>query len=639
MSEATAEYRIPVYSVAVDSRDRASALDLARAKMTSWTELADKARVPEHSVPFMVGMSGGKPLIVNNYLFFAGDDWITCIGYPLSPDGAAEYDLNSFVMAADLVGDYMAAGKKGGGRESLDMFAVAPSLPAEAVRDLGGEISEEDRFYILPASACVPGPLRRLVRRAEAVLNVDETTEFTGAHRRLWSEILTKADMRPNVREMYAKTGRLMQRYVPGLTLFNAWDAEGNLAASLLMDSSPEKFCSYIIGAHSRRHYSAYATDLLFARLLEKARALGKEYIHLGLGVNEGILRFKKKWGGQEDLPFVMASWKHSTEAVDIKDTVGDFFENLAKAGGAGMSKQQIFNAMPPQRPYAMLWQLEKNGRISWIGGSAHFFYYSFTMHFEKLFEEVDSVILEGPMDEESMAWFAASGQARRPGDPDILSMFTKRELDYLKSVAQGPQNKFIRRLQGEKQPKPIDVEYYLANYRPWYSFFSIWTAFLERQGWKQSVDLDAWNLAHERGKAVVAMETHEEQMGSLESIPPERILAFFRQCKKWPALSRNNMRSYLLGDLGGMHGTSTEFPTRGVRGVFSVRDVRFTERMMPFVEQGRSITFVGSAHMLGMRALLRDAGVKVTKVFPGRWHRFKCGLYKKLHGDKCDFD
>lgn len=641
MPEALAEYAIPVYRVTMGSCDRASALEPSRAvEELSWSDLAGRARVPEHSVPFMAGLSGGRPLILNDYLFFVGEDWITGVGYPLAAGPEpAEYDLNAFVLAADLVGDTLAARQKGAGKDSLDMFAVAPSLPAEAVRGLGGEISEEDRFYTLPASAEVPGPLRRLVRKAEAALRVDESAEFTGAHRRLWSEILTKADMRPNVREMYAKTGRLMQQNVPGLSLLNAWDAEGNLAAALLVDSAPEKFCSYVIGAHSRRHYTAYATDLLFARLLAKARALGKEYVHLGLGVNEGILRFKKKWGGREDLPFVMASWKHSIKPEGLKDAVGDFFENLAKAGGAGLSKQQIFNSLPPQRPYAMLWELEKNGRISWIGGTAHFFYYSFTMHFEKLFERVDNVIFEGPMDEESMAWFERSGRTRQPGDPDILSRLTERELNDLKRVVQGPQSKFVRRLQGTGQPPPLDVEYYLANYRPWYAFFSMWTAFLERQGWKQSVDLDAWNLAHERGKAVIALETHEEQMASLGSVPPDRIINFFRQCKKWPAFSRNNMRSYLRGDLGGMYGTSTEFPTRGVRGVFSVRDVRFTERMLPFVERGRSITFVGSAHLLGMRGLLREAGVKVTKVYPSRGHRLKCGIYRKLYGDKCDFD
>lgn len=630
-----AEILIPVHTAPLGPRERAPALDPSHAKEVPWRELAAKARVPEHSVPFMLGMSGGKPLVLNNYLFFIGEDWITGVGYPLE----GEYDLDSFILAADLVGDAVAAEKKGAGRAGLDMFVVAPSLPAEAVRGLGGEISEEDRFYILPASAEVPAPLRRLVRKAESALRVDESAEFSGAHRRLWSEILTKTDMRPNVREMYAKTGRLMQQNVPGLSLLNAWDSDGNLAASLLVDSSPDKFCSYIIGAHSRRHYTAYATDLLFARLLEKARALGKEYIHLGLGVNEGILRFKKKWGGREDLPFVMASWKHSIEAESLKDAVGDFFDGLSQAGGDGPSKQQIFNAMPPQRPYAMLWQLEKNGKISWLGGTAHFFYYSFTLHFEKLFENVDSVIFEGPMDEDSMAWFTRSGRTRRPGDADILSMLTRRELDDLKSVVQGPQSKLLRRLQGSGRPAPIDVEHYLGSYCPWYAFFSMWSAFLERRGWKQSVDLDAWNLAHERGKAVIAMETHEEQMDSLGSVPSDRIISFFRQCKKWPAFSRNNMKSYLLGDLGGMYGTSTEFPTRGVRGVFSVRDVRFVERMMPFVEQGRSITFVGAAHLLGMRALLREAGVKVTKVFPSPWHRFKCGVYKKIYGDKADFD
>lgn len=640
MSQSVKEYMVPVYSVPPGA-DRATALEPTRARLVPWAELAPRARVPEHSAPFMLGMSGGAPLVVNNYLFFKGADWITCVGYPLNgedgEDGA--YDLNAFIMAADLVGDALARERKGSERESLDMFVVAPSLPAESIKKLGGETGEEDRFYILPASAEVPAPVRRMVRKVGELLRVDESPEFSAAHRRLWSEMLTRANMRNNVREMYAKTGRLMQQDIPGLSFLNAWDADGNLAASLLVDSAPGRFCSYIIGAHSRRHYTPYATDLLFARMLEKARALGKEYIHLGLGVNEGILRFKKKWGGREDLPFVMAGWKHSIEPEGLKDAMGDFLENIAKAGGAGLSKQQIFNSMPPQRPFAMLWELEKDGKISWIGGTAHFFYYSFTMHFEKIFEGVDNVIFEGPMDEESMGWYEKHGKTRQPGDADILSMLTKRELAELKRVVRGPENKIIRRLQGDKMPPPIDVEHYLANYRPWYAFFSMWTAFLERQGWRQSVDMDAWNLARERGKAIIAMETHEEQMASLGSIPPERIISFFRQCGQWPSFSRSNMRHYLLGDLGGMFGTSTEFPTLGVRGVLSVRDVRFVQRMMPFLEKGRSITFVGSAHMLGMRRLLRDAGVKVTRVFPSRWHRFKCEAYKKARGERCDID
>ncbi len=622
---------VPVYNARAGAQP-AGILDEAPSCMLEWPALSLLARVPEHSAHFMSAMSGGSPVVVNDYLFFTGEDWVTGIGYPLR----GEFDLSSFILAADLLGDALVARNRSAACEHVDMFVVAPALPAHAVLELGGEMGEEDRFYILPAGTDVPAPLRRLARKAGESLRVEEGAEFGAAHRRLWSEMLAKTDMRPNVREMYAKTGRLMQAGVPGVSFLNALDASGNLAASLLIDTSPEKFLSYIIGAHSRRHYTPYATDLLFAHMLAKARRMGKEYIHLGLGVNEGILRFKKKWGAQEDLPFVSAHWEHRENAASVKQNISGLLQNLGKSGG--VSKQQLFDSMPEQRTLAMLWELEKNGKKSWICGSAHFFYYSFTLHFEKLFNEVDNVIFEGPMDEESMALFARSGQTRQPQDAALLDMLTARELCALKCMVEGPQNPMLRRLNGEKKVKPVDVEHYLTAYRPWYAFFSLWTAFLERRGWAQSVDLDAWNLAHDMGKSIIAMETHEEQLASLESVPAERIIDFFRHCRKWPAYSRNNLRSYLLGDLGGMYGTSTEFPTRGVHTVFNVRDLRFTERMLPFVEQGGCIAFVGSAHMLGMRDLLRREGVKVGRVWPGRWHRLKCDVIKKINGSKSDF-
>ncbi|MDL2285694.1 TraB/GumN family protein [Desulfovibrio sp. OttesenSCG-928-F07] len=674
---------IPVYTVKAGDNP-ATVFTVQNGPQLSWAELSPRLRVPEHSVPFMQGMSSGTAIVVNNHLFFKGEDWLTAIGYPLLQANGSEapYDLSSFITAADIIGDHMLLQNSGTGankNNSIDIFAVAPALPAQEIEKLGGSITEQDNFYILPADAETPTPLRRLVRKAAELLQVNESTEFTAEHRKLWSEILTRPNMRPAVREMYAKTGWLMQQNLQGLKLLNAWDNNGKLAAALLIDYYPERFCSYIIGAHSRRNYTAYATDLLFDHLLKKAKEQNKNYIHLGLGVNEGILRFKTKWGAVQDLPFVAANWQHQASSGGVKGLLKELTSGLVGAittstnsagstnatgsasgnttttgttpatlrgsefanpilGGAGLSKQQIFNAMPTQRPYAMLWQLEKNGKTSWIGGTAHFFYYSFTDHFEKLFEQVDNVIFEGPMDEESMRWFTNSGQSRLPDDPDLLAMLSPKELNSLKYMVQGSPNRFMRFLRGEK-PNSIDVEYYLKNYRPWYAFFSMWTAFLERNGWQQSVDLDAWNLAHERGKAVIAMETHEEQMASLSSVPPERIINFFRQCKKWPQFSRKNINSYLLGNLGGMYGTSTEFPTLGVRGVFSVRDVRFTERMMPFVEQGRSITFVGSAHMLGMRSLLQQAGVKVTKVYPSRRHKLKCEFLKRVVPDRCDFE
>ena len=40
------------------------------------------------------------------------------------------------------------------------------------------------------------------------------------------------------------------------------------------------------------------ASDLLLHRIAEDARAEGKRFLNLGLGVNDGVRFFKEKWGG-----------------------------------------------------------------------------------------------------------------------------------------------------------------------------------------------------------------------------------------------------------------------------------------------------------------------------------------------------
>ena len=44
--------------------------------------------------------------------------------------------------------------------------------------------------------------------------------------------------------------------------------------------------------------------------MIRVARRQGKEFVHLGLGVNDGIRRFKSKWGGTPSLPYEMAEWQ-----------------------------------------------------------------------------------------------------------------------------------------------------------------------------------------------------------------------------------------------------------------------------------------------------------------------------------------
>jgi uncharacterized protein YbaP (TraB family) len=178
--------------------------------------------------------------------------------------------------------------------------------------------------------------------------------------------------------------------------------------------------------------------------------------------------------------------------------------------------------------------------------------------------------------------------------------------------VVCGPRG-FWARLLGYAVPHPPDVRGVLSETRHWMAFFSTWTSYLARQGWTQSVDLEAWQLAQDMGRSVRGMETLAEQIETLEGIPTPRIVNFLRQCERWGAYLKRNVRAYLKGDLDAMLGTSIEFPTR-TELVIGRRDARFLERMRPFIEAGGCAVFVGSAHMLNLRHMLAAAGFSVRR-------------------------
>ncbi|MDR2695501.1 MAG: GNAT family N-acetyltransferase, partial [Deltaproteobacteria bacterium] len=249
--------------------------------------------MPEHSVAFMQAMSGGEALFRDGFLFLAGGDWLIAVGYHLQ--GA--YDAEAFTSALDAVIRE---------RKPEDCWAVAPQLPPS----LAPYVTETDLFYVLPSDSPVPVKIRGPLARAAKRLRLEEGREFTAAHRRLWAEFLRRKELKPQVRELFARTSMVLHAPETDIRLLNAWDEDDGLAACLVMDCGPEEFDSYIIGAYSRAAYVPHAGDALFARMLESAKARGKSYIHLGLGVNEGITRFKKKWGGVPALPFQSASWK-----------------------------------------------------------------------------------------------------------------------------------------------------------------------------------------------------------------------------------------------------------------------------------------------------------------------------------------
>lgn len=573
-------------------------------------DIRQRAQVPEHSVVLMETLSQGRAFTEGDYFFVAADDWLMAIGYPLAP---ATYSHEGFEAALS------AALQKTG---AVDCWAIGPDLPPR----LQDKVTERDIFYTLAADAPVPAALRGPVAKATALLRIEHSCEFTPAHRRLWAEFMGRKALKATVRELFARTPQMLTTPNTPLRLLNAWDAAGNLTACLLMDYSAAHFSSYIIGAHSQSAYTPHAADALFAAMLQESRRRGQDFVHLGLGVNEGISRFKRKWGGQAVLPYVLAAWQEQPQHVNSGLQTHELIKALLQSGNHDQTKQQLLDSMPIQRPFGMLWEVERDGKVSWLAGTAHFFCYSFESSFRRLFKKVDTLVFEGPLDPETLAIVDAAGKSPDPhipaGQPCLLDMLTEEEIRILERVVRGPEGFWPRLLNMEAERK-LDVRWYLQHTRPWCAMFTLWTGFLERVGWEQSVDLEAWYLGQEMGKTVIGMESVEEQLASLDAVPPDRVIAHFRHCRHWEKQVSNNASSYLAGDLATMMGTSTEFPTR-TNTIIGLRDARFRERMTPFLEQGRCVIFVGSAHLLNLREMLRADGFSLRRCLPTLKHRLR---------------
>jgi uncharacterized protein YbaP (TraB family) len=142
-------------------------------------------------------------------------------------------------------------------------------------------------------------------------------------------------------------------------------------------------------------------------------------------------------------------------------------------------------------------------------------------------------------------------------------------------------------------------------------AFLAIWTRYRSSSGWTYTVDVDAEQIARDLGKDVHHCETIAEQIDALSGIPVERIVRFLAR-GDWPGYCRQYVRRYLSGDLDGLISAARTFPTF-CESIVGRRDPILAARMVPYMDAGAAIAFVGVIHCHGVIALLREEGFTVT--------------------------
>jgi len=273
--------------------------------------ILDQAYVPEHCIGLMTHVSGGEPFLIDDFFICRKENWIVLIGYPLEDNFTPD----------QLEAVFTKVKKK---FSPAFVSLVAPQMPPFLAATC--QEAESDAYFTLEAQKpVIRNPVKRNLRKARQNLRVEFSSGMQDVHRELMHEFVGRTLLSERVKRLLFK----MPEFVAGSDMalvLNAWDKANKLAAFYVVDIEAKQFSNYIIGCHSKKNYVRGASDLLLFELINLSLDYDKLYIHLGLGVNTGIRRFKAKWGAVPTRRYEMA------ELVLKKPSILDTFLAFAKS-------------------------------------------------------------------------------------------------------------------------------------------------------------------------------------------------------------------------------------------------------------------------------------------------------------------
>lgn len=272
---------------------------------------------------------------------------------------------------------------------------------------------------------------------------------------------------------------------------------------------------------------------------------------------------------------------------------------------------------VPWERKLRMVWEIKKDGLTNFLVGTAHFFPCSFRKSLTQLIQKVETVLFEGPLDESNMdavRKYGLEGQQSLSLYEALDHIAIKKINSEIMNRTDTPRESISSYLDLFQSGKKDLLFSEIENLRPWMAFFSLWSRYLVRRGWRYSVDLEALSVAKELGKKVVFLETIEEQLEALDGIPFERIVNYLNNFGKWRRFSHNHKKQYLRGSLDGLLTITTEFPSR-CPSIIENRDPVFFQRMRPYIDAGGAAIFLGTTHIRGVATMLEKDGFTVTQI------------------------
>ncbi len=242
------------------------------------------AFIPEHLPDYVQAISFAEPNIHKGYLCYSHAAVLIFIGYRLEVTADQQEDISTALESACVR------------FQPITVNVIASRIHAE----IQSMARESDQYFRvnLPMTTIRPEEAY-MVRRARRELNVIDAA-FSREHELFIESFVSERNLSTEHQEIFRKIPRYFERSGTARLLEARKGHE--LVAFTILDLGSADYAFYLFNFRSRAVHVPGASDLLFHEMARLAANKGKRYLNLGLGVNPGVQRFKKKWGA---IPFL----------------------------------------------------------------------------------------------------------------------------------------------------------------------------------------------------------------------------------------------------------------------------------------------------------------------------------------------
>ena len=251
--------------------------------------IEEKAYLPEHIPQYVSAISMTEPSLFNDYIVHAKKNHLILVGYPLQEPFNEKRMKRAFEDAMKCFNPGSVA-------------LIAPAIPSWMN---GRDTPPSDHYYRLDLSTLsISQKLRNMLTRASRELSLEKTRKFGKEHRKLVENFLKTHPVDEGTHAIFKR----IDKYLSSSTtawIFNARSSpKGDLVAFDIAEFEARDYAIYMFNFTSGALYVPGASDLLLSEVIQEAKEEKKKFINLGLGINSGVIFFKKKWGGVPFLPY-----------------------------------------------------------------------------------------------------------------------------------------------------------------------------------------------------------------------------------------------------------------------------------------------------------------------------------------------